>query len=81
MARKDDSLRPAKGVPLPGLRELRRRRGLSQREVAEMAGVMQDTISQLETERRGAYPRTIKRLCSALQATPEDLTRGGNPEM
>ncbi len=81
MAQKDDSPRPAKGVPLPGLRELRRRRGLSQREVAEMAGVMQDTISQLETERRGAYPRTIKRLCSALQAAPEDLTRGGNPEM
>ncbi len=80
MAQKDDSPRPAKGVPLPGLRELRRRRGLSQREVAEMAGITQGTVWQLETGRRGAYPRTTKRLCMALQVAPEELIRGGGAE-
>ncbi|MDP9439830.1 MAG: helix-turn-helix domain-containing protein [Actinomycetota bacterium] len=80
MARKDDPPRPAKGVPLPGLRELRRMRGLSQRETAERAGITQGTVWQLETGRRGAYPRTIKRLCRALRVTPEDLICGGDPE-
>lgn len=77
MARKDHSPRPAKGVPLPGLRALRRRRGLSQRELAELAGITQDTVWQLETGRRGAYPRTIKRLSRALEVAPEDLSSGG----
>lgn len=80
MAQKDHSPRPAKGVPLPGLRGFRRRRGLSQREAAEMAGITQGTIWQLETGRRGAYPRTIKRLCRALGVAPEELTRGGGAE-
>ncbi|MDP9478726.1 MAG: helix-turn-helix domain-containing protein [Actinomycetota bacterium] len=80
MAQKDDSPRPAKGVPLPGLRELRRRRGLSQREVAEQAGITQGTIWQLETGRRGAYPRTIRRLCKALGVAPEDLICGRGAE-
>ena len=74
----DDVPRQAKGVPLPGLRELRRRKGLSQRGLAELAGTTQDTVWQLETGRRGAYPRTIKRLSRALRVAPEALTcRGG----
>lgn len=80
MAQKDHSPRPAKGVPLQGLRALRKWRGLSQREAAEMAGITQDTVSQLETGRRGAYPRTIKRLSRALRVAPEALTGGGDAE-
>lgn len=81
MAQKDDFERPAaRGVPLPGLRAQRRRRGMSQREAAELAGIMQGTIWQLETGRRGAYPGTIKRLCRAFGVAPEDLTCGGAAE-
>ena len=80
MVQKDDVPRQAKGVPLPGLRALRRRRGLSQRELAGLAGTTQGTVWQLETGRRGAYPRTIKRLSRALEAAPEDLSSGGDAE-
>ncbi|MDP9437148.1 MAG: helix-turn-helix domain-containing protein [Actinomycetota bacterium] len=67
-------------MPLPGLKALRRRRAMTQRELAERAEVMQDIISQLETGRRGAYPRTTKRLCTALQVAPEELIRGSGAE-
>lgn len=80
MAQKDDSPRQAKGVPLPGLRALRRRKGLTQRELAELAGTTQGSIWQLETGRRGAYPTTTKRLCLALGVAPEELTCRGDTE-
>ena len=66
----DDVPRQAKGVPLPGLRALRRRRGLSQRELAELAGTTQGTVWRLETGRRGAYFRTIKRLSAGPSEWP-----------
>ena len=80
MAQKDHPPRPVRGVPLPGLKGLRRRRAMSQRELAELAGTTQGSIWQLETGRRGAYPQTIKRLCRALGVAPEDLIRGGGRE-
>jgi len=53
------------GVPVPSLALLRRRAGLSQRELADQAGVGRYTISRLE---RGANARydTIDKLAKAL---------------
>ncbi len=62
-----------RSVPLPGLRAVRRRSGLTQRELARLAGVGKGTVSDLEALKRGGYPRTIRRLADALGAAPADL--------
>lgn len=46
---------------------------LTQRELAEAIGTNPATIQALETTSRGAYPKTIKRLCRALAVEPVDL--------
>jgi transcriptional regulator with XRE-family HTH domain len=58
---------------LPGLAVHRRRRGLTQRQLGKLAGVAHTTVQQLESLKRGAYPRTILRLAIALRAEPKDL--------
>lgn len=65
-----------RSVPLPGLKGARRRTGLTQRELARLAGCGQGTVAELETSRRGAYPRTIRKLASALGMLPSDLVHG-----
>jgi len=60
-------------VHLPGLRSVRQRRGLTQRELAARAETGQQTICQLETRQRGAYPKTIRKLASALKVPPAEL--------
>lgn len=60
-------------MKLPRLKEWRERGGLSQRDLAEMAGVSQDGISQYETGRRSARPRTARKLADALGVEIEDL--------
>ncbi len=62
-----------RGVRLPGLRTLRRRRGMTQRELAELAWVCQTTVYELEAGRRGAYPKTVRRLARGLNVEVEDL--------
>jgi transcriptional regulator with XRE-family HTH domain len=59
------------------LRRLRRARALSQRDLARIMGIAQDTISQLETEKREAQPRTIRRLAEALSVEPSTLMKEG----
>jgi transcriptional regulator with XRE-family HTH domain len=59
---------------LPGLRAARRKRGLTQRELAALAGTGAGTVSDLESGRRGAYPRTIRRIASALETEIAKLT-------
>jgi len=49
------------------------RRALTQRHLAEMAGVAHTTVQQLESLGRGGYPQTIRRLSSALGVEPEEL--------
>lgn len=49
------------------------RSGLTQRELSELAGIGQGTIWELETGRRGAYPRTVRRLAKALETEVADL--------
>jgi len=49
---------------------------MSQEELAERTGVARDTISKLETGRRGAYPSTIRKLAAGLEVRPQMLMGG-----
>ena len=64
-----------RSVPLPGLRAARQRSALTQRELGELAGVGKGTIWELEVGRRGAYPRTIRRLAEALEIEISNLVK------
>ncbi len=55
------------------LRQLRRERALSQRDLSRMTGVAHDSISQLETGKREAQPKTIRKLAEALRVEPKEL--------
>jgi predicted transcriptional regulator len=57
------------------LKELRRRRVLSMRELDELSGVSHNTIWRIESGRQGAHPRTIRKLAEALGVEPEELLR------
>ncbi len=54
------------------LRALRRKRVLTLRELAEVAGISKDTISRVEREGT-AYPSTIRKLAKALDVEPSEL--------
>jgi transcriptional regulator with XRE-family HTH domain len=69
-----------RGIPLPYLRELRRSRGLSQKELGELARVSSGTIYRLENGLRGAYPGTVRKLATALGVAPEALLYGKSTE-
>jgi transcriptional regulator with XRE-family HTH domain len=58
------------------LRELRRQRVLSMRELEEMSGVSYNTIWRLETGKTGAQPRTIRKIAEALRVDPAELVMG-----
>jgi transcriptional regulator with XRE-family HTH domain len=58
---------------LPGLAAHRYRRGLTQRQLGELASVAHTTVQQLESLRRGAYPQTMQKLAVALRVEPKDL--------
>jgi transcriptional regulator with XRE-family HTH domain len=57
------------------LRELRRERAWSQRDLSRESGVAQDTITRLETGQREAQPRTVRRLAGALGVEPRELMK------
>ena len=63
----------SRSTPLTALATHRRRRGLTQRQLGELAGVAHTTVQQLESLSRGAYPRTVRKLATALRVEPEDL--------
>lgn len=57
-----------------GLRELRRRKLLTQKELAEAVGVRKyQTVHKWETGQ--AYPRAaqLRKLCAVLEVTPDEL--------
>jgi DNA-binding XRE family transcriptional regulator len=66
----------SRSTPLPALAAHRRRRGLTQRQLGELADVAHTTVQQLESLRRGAYPQTMQKLATALGITPEELLQG-----
>jgi transcriptional regulator with XRE-family HTH domain len=63
----------SRSTPLPGLAAHRRRRGLTQRELGELAGVAHTTVQRLGSLKRGAYPQTLQKLATALRVEPKDL--------
>jgi len=63
----------SRSTPLPALAKHRRRRGLTQRQLGELAGVADTTVQRLESLSRGAYPQTLRKLASALKVEPKDL--------
>jgi len=58
---------------LPALAAHRRKKGLTQRQLGELAGVAHTTVQQLESLNRGAYPQTMQKLALALSVEPKDL--------
>ena len=59
------------------LRKVRNKRLLSQRELAERAGLSPTTILKLESGRVDEpHPRTIRKLADALEVDPAELVRG-----
>jgi transcriptional regulator with XRE-family HTH domain len=65
-----------RGIPLPALRVVRQCAALSQRQLADLAGVSANTVRLLEGGKRGAYPTTVAKLAAALGLPPEELVRG-----
>jgi transcriptional regulator with XRE-family HTH domain len=66
----------SRSIPLPGLAAHRRRRGLTQRQLGELASVAHTTVQRLESLKRGAYPRTMQKLATTLGIAPEELLHG-----
>jgi DNA-binding XRE family transcriptional regulator len=64
---------------LKGLWACRLAAGLYQRQLAQAMGSSQATVGQLERGDRGAYLKTILRLCEVLGVAPEDLLSGHGP--
>jgi transcriptional regulator with XRE-family HTH domain len=63
----------SRSTPLPALAAHRRRLGLTQRQLGEIAGVAHTTVQQLESLKRGAYPQSVRKLAIALRVEPKDL--------
>lgn len=57
------------------LRRLRKEQLLTQHDLSGMTGIAQDSISALETGKREAQPRTIKKLAAALGVEFKELMK------
>ena len=75
-----DAGHSGRSIPLLGLRAARQKAGLTQSELAELAGVARGTVHRLETLERGCYPRTLRKLATALEVAPARLVRDHRPE-
>jgi len=64
-------------VNVEWLKELRRERVLSLRELEQRSGVSYNTIWRIEDGRQGAHPRTVRKLAEALGVEPSELIREG----
>lgn len=58
---------------MENVRRMRREKGLSQQELADLAGVGQDSISAIETGKHEPHPRTLRKLAKALDAEVADF--------
>lgn len=68
------STRSVSFVSVPQLAVIRKRAGLSQRELADYVGVSMNTISRLERGAKARYD-TLLLLAQALQISPDRLCR------
>ena len=68
---------PSMEVNVERLKELRRERVLSLRELEDRSGVSYNTIWRIEDGRQGAHPRTVRKLAEALGVQPSELIREG----
>jgi transcriptional regulator with XRE-family HTH domain len=75
-----DAGHEGRSIPLPGLRAARQQGGLTQGELGKLAGVGRGTVHRLETLERGCYPRTLRKLATALEVAPAHLVRDHRPE-
>jgi transcriptional regulator with XRE-family HTH domain len=64
-------------VNVERLKELRRERVLSLRELEERSGVSYNTIWRIEDGRQEAHPRTVRKLAEALGVEPSELLAEG----
>ena len=64
-------------VNVQRLKELRRQKVLSMRELEEMSGVSYNTIWRIENGLTGAQPRTIRKIAKVLGVEPAELTTEG----
>ncbi len=58
---------------MDAVKELRRRKGWNQRDLAKASGVGQDTISSLESGRHEPRPSTLRKIAGALGVEIEEL--------
>lgn len=58
------------------VRAERRRRNLTQVELAAKAGISEDTMNKLEGDKTQPHPRTIRKVAAALGVREECLTGG-----
>ncbi len=58
---------------MEGLRELRRRKLLTQKELAERVGVKYQTLQTWESGQNRPRPAAMRKLCEVLGATPDEL--------
>jgi transcriptional regulator with XRE-family HTH domain len=63
------------GLPLPALKYWRKRRGLSQAELARRAGLRSDYVFRVENGRRGCNPETARLLADLLEVELQALRR------
>jgi transcriptional regulator with XRE-family HTH domain len=52
------------------LKKLRERKSLSQRELGELAGISHVSVWRIEAGERKPWPRTVRKLASALGVEP-----------
>ena len=58
------------------IKEIRKLKGLQQKELANQAGVTAPYLHDLENNRRGAKPETMQRIADALGVQVEELKVG-----
>lgn len=58
------------------IKEIRQERGITQKALAEMAGVSQPYVHDLENGNRGISKETLRRFADALGVPPESLKIG-----
>ena len=63
------------GLPLPALKYWRKRRGLSQAELARRASLRKDYVFRVENGRRGCNPETARLFADLLEVDLQDLRR------